>query len=279
MPKTILVLGGGGVKGMSHAGAWQAIEECGVRVDEIVGTSIGALVGACIAGGLRWKDLAPHALRLTKPDIVAINRWALLLNGIRQPAVFTAEPLLGYIRSVLPVERFDELELPFSLNAVELESGRTEWFGAGGRTDAPLADAVYASCALPLFYPPIQIGEGFYVDGGVSDTLPVRRAVERGAERIIAVDASSGPGRDAMDTVSRGMIAIHHRVYDIMSYSRRRTMLDGWDGPPLVYVRPRFDDYSTFDFLATQYFLEEGYHSARRALLEAGWAEGGWPAS
>jgi NTE family protein len=271
--KTVLVLGGGGVKGMGHAGAWKAVEESGIQVDEIVGTSIGALVGACVAGGLGWKDLAPRALQLQKPDIVMLNRWALLLNGIRQPAVFTAEPLLNYIRSVLPVESFDELTLPLSLNAVDLESGKEEWFGTGGRTDVPLADAVYASCALPLFYPPIQIGEHHYVDGGVAETLPLRRAAERGADRIIAVDASSGPVRDALDTVSRGMIAIHHRVYDIMSYAHRRRLLDEWDGPPIVHVRPRFDGYSTFDFTSTKYFLEEGYRSARKALAEAGWAK------
>jgi NTE family protein len=269
--KTVLVLGGGGVKGMAHAGAWKALEECGVEVDEIVGTSIGGLAGACIAAGMPWRELAPRALQLKKVDLVAINRWAVLFNGIRQPGVFTAEPLLDYIRSLLPVARFDELQRPLSLNAVNLTTGRVEWFGTGGRTDVPLVDAIYATCALPLFYPPILIGEDYFVDGGVDETLPLTRAVERGADRIIAVDASSGESGDSGDTVARGMIAIHHRVYGIMSYGKRRRMLDEWTGPELAYVRPRFDEYSTFDFSATQYFLEEGYRATRRVITEKGW--------
>lgn len=77
------VLGGGGLKGLAHAGAWQAIEEAAVPISGIVGTSIGALVGALIASGMGWKDLVPLAFALRKQDIVRINRRAVLINGIR----------------------------------------------------------------------------------------------------------------------------------------------------------------------------------------------------
>lgn len=269
MERVILVLGGGGMKGLAHVGAWKAAEEAGIEVAEIVGTSIGALVGACIAGGATWAELVSHALALKKRDIVALNYSALLLNGIRQPSIFRAEPFQEYIRSVLPVERFDDLRIPLAVNAVDLETGRTEWFGAGGRSDVALADAVYASCALPVFYPPAEIGGRHFVDGGVGDSLAIRRAAERGAELIIAVDVGAGETKDSLDTISKGMIAIHHRVYDILTYARRRSQLDSWEGPPLVYVRPNLDGYSTFDFSRTQYFLEEGYRATRRALADA----------
>ncbi|HEX7088962.1 MAG TPA: patatin-like phospholipase family protein [Longimicrobiales bacterium] len=276
MARTILVLGGGGVKGMAHVGAWKAIQEAGVEVAEIVGTSIGALVGACISAGLGWAELASLALRLKKADIVTLNRWVLLLNGIRQPSVFRGETFRDYIRSVLPAADFADLTVPLGMNAVDLETGRTEWFGAGGRTDLPLADAVYASCALPLFYPPAELDGRFYVDGGVGDSLPIRRAAERGADLIIAVDVAAGEVKDSLDTVSKGIVAIHHRVFDILSYARRRQQLDAWDGPPLVYIRPRLDGYSTFDFSRTKYFLEEGYRAAREALAD--WSRAAVPA-
>jgi NTE family protein len=274
--RAILVLGGGGVKGLAHVGAWKAIEELGIEVDEIIGTSIGALVGACLAGGLVWRDMAPQALSLRKSSIATLNRWALLLNGIRQPSLFLAAPFQKYIRSVLPVPRFDELTRPFSLNAVELETGRMEWFGAGGRTDADLAEAIYASCALPLFYPPASIGGRYYVDGGVGDALPVERAAARGAKLIIAVDVGAGEVKDSLDTVSKGMAAIHHRTYDILTYARKRRQLDSWDGPPLVYIRPALDGYSTFDFDNTKYFLEEGYRATLRRLRD--WRDAAVPA-
>jgi NTE family protein len=266
MSRTIVVLGGGGVKGMAHVGAWKALQESGIEAAEVIGTSIGGLVAAAIGAGGSWETLAPRALTLQKPDIVTLNRWALLFNGIRQPSVFHEETLRAFIASVLGSTTFEELTLPVSMNAVHLDTGREEWFGEGGRTDVPLVDAVYASCALPLFYPPAQIGGRYYVDGGVADPLPVRRAAERGADRIVAIDVGAGPVRDAKDTVAAGLVAIHHRVFDIMAWERKRALLDAWTGPELVYVRPDMDNYSTFDFTRTQYFLEEGYRATRRAL-------------
>lgn len=264
----VLVLGGGGVKGMAHIGAWKALEELGVEVTALVGTSIGALVGACLAGGLGWRELAPLAMSLRKRDIVSMNGRSLLLNGIRQPSVFHGERFLEYIRSVLPVQRFDQLQRPLYINAVDLETGEMEWFGPSGRTDLPLDLAVYASCALPVFYPPVEIDGRHYVDGGVLDALPFEYAGTLDPDLIVAVDVTAGPEKDSLDTISKGMVAIHHRVYDIMGYALRRQRLERWAGAPLVYVRPNLDGISTFDFTRTQYFLEEGYRATRRALAE-----------
>lgn len=274
MGKVILVLGGGGVKGMAHAGAWRAIEEAQVPVAEVIGTSIGALVAAMIGAGTGGAELEAHALALAKRDIVGLNRWALLLNGIRQSSIFRAEPLQEYIRGVLPTAEFAGLRIPVSMNAVHLDTGAVEWFGAGGRMDVPLADAVYASCALPVFYPPGEIEGRYYVDGGVQDTLPIGRAAARGAEVVIAVDTTAGAQQDAADTVANGLVAIHHRVYDIMAYAHKRETLAGWAGPRLIYIRPALDGLSTFDFTRTRYFLDEGYRATWAALVEAGLAEG-----
>ena len=265
-----MVLGGGGVKGMTHAGAWRAISECGIEISEIVGTSIGGLVGACISAGQTFEDLTKAALALKKSDIVLLNRWTLLLNGIRQTSVFQAEPLRNYITSLLPETEFGDLKIPLAVNAVDLENGDMHWFGAGGRSDVSLIDAIYASCALPLFYPPADIDGRYFVDGGVVDSLPILRAADRGADLIIAVDAGTGKSRDSLDTVNKGMIAIHHRVTEIMSYRRKRAVIEAWESPRLVYVRPSLHKYSTFDFGQTEFFLEEGYRATLAALEGAG---------
>jgi NTE family protein len=264
--RVVLVLGGGGVKGLAHVGAWRAVLESGVPVVEVIGTSIGALVGACIAGGEEYERLLTMARGLQKTDIVTLNRWALLFNGIRQPSVFRGDVLEEYIRSVLPAGTFGELQMPLSINAVDLETGLEVGFGAGGRTDVSLADAVYASCALPVFYPPARLYGRHYVDGGVLNALPIVRAAERGADLIIAIDVGAGPVRDALDTVSKGIVAIHHRVTQILGYERKRQLVEQWDGPELVYVRPDLDSYSTFDFANTEFFLAEGYRATRAAL-------------
>lgn len=266
--KVVLVLGGGGVKGVAHVGAWKALLEAGVEVAEIVGTSIGALIGASIAGGTEVEALEDQARLLTKADIVDVNRWALLPVGIRQRSIFRGLALREYIKRVLPVEEWADLKIPLTMNAVDLESGFTVWFGAGGRMDVPLADAVYASSALPVFYPPAIIGGMHLVDGGVADGLPITKAADRGADRIIAIHASAGRKKDARDTIDKGMIAIQHRVMDIMAYARRTAVEDSWFGPPVIHVRPQVQDYSTFDFDSVDYFLEEGYRAMKSALEE-----------
>ena len=264
------VLGGGGIKGLAHVGAWQAIEEAELRVSGIVGTSIGGLVGACIAGGMGWKDLVPLAFALRKEHIVRINRRAVLINGIRQQALFLGDPLRRYIEDVLPVKSWDELRMPLQMNAVNLETGVTEWFGTGADTSMPLAEAVYATTALPVFYPPAHIGERVYVDGGAEHSLALHRAAELGASGIVGVDVGSGPQSHPHRVLAQGMLAIHMRVFSIMSWRTRAEMVAGWSGPPLLFIRPRLEGYQTFDFDNVQLFLEEGYRAARAALLGKG---------
>jgi NTE family protein len=272
--RVVLVLGGGGVKGTAHAGAWRAIREAGLEVAEIVGTSIGALVGASIAGGAEAEELESQARSLMKKDIVDINRWALLPMGIRQQSIFQGLALRKYIGSVLPETDWSELAIPLSVNAVDLETGRNVWFGAGGRTDVPMVDAVYASSALPPFYPPLEVEGMHLVDGGIMDAVPITKAADRGADLIIAVHASAGRKRDAADTVEKGLIAIQHRVIDIMAYAHRQVVEDMWMGPPVIHVRPDVSEYSTFDFDAVDYFLEEGYRAMKEALAAADMAQG-----
>lgn len=263
-----VVMGGGGLKGLAHLGAWQAIEEAEFPVRGIVGTSIGGLVGACVAGGMGWEEMAPLALKLARKDIARINRGAVWVNGIRERSVFQGEELREYIDGIVPVHDWDELEIPFQANAVDLGSGRTEWFGPGARTDVDLVDALYATCALPPFYPPAELGGAYYVDGGVLETLPLERAAELGATGILAVDVGSAREGDAEKTVEQGLVAIAHRALGIGAGRHRCEMVEAWTEPPLVYVRPELVGYGTFDFHEVRYFLEEGYRATRAALME-----------
>ena len=129
-----------------------------------------------------------------------------------------------------------------------------------------LVDAVYASAALPVFYPPFELGGRAYVDGGISRSLPLDKAQEEGAQSIVAVDAGSGETSDVAEVLKQGMIAVHQRVVSIMMWRRRYELVSRWEGAPLVYVRPELDGYGTFDFDHVAYFLEEGYRAMREAL-------------
>lgn len=261
-----VVLGGGGLKGLGHVGAWKALVERGVRPRGIVGTSIGALVGICLGGGMTWRELDGLARSLEQDQIAQVNRRVVWINGVKARSVYQGEPLREYVDGILPVSDWSELEFPVQVNAVDLDTGETEWFGPGARTDVSPLDAVMASAALPLFYPPVKVGARHLVDGGVGDALPLERAAALGATSIVAVDVGSAREADGAAAVERGMVTIHQRVFSIMAGRRRREVVERWSGPPLVYVRPELAGYSGFEFDAVGYFLDEGYRATREAL-------------
>ena len=227
-------------------------------------------MAACLAAGDTYETLRQKALAFRKQDIALLNRWVVLLNGIRQPSVFRGDTIQAYVDRVVPAKRLDELAWPVAINAVDLGSGREVWFGAGGRSDVALRDAVKASCSLPIFYPPYPIGNGQFVDGGVLNPLPLQHAVALGADRIIAVDVAGGGERDPQDVVSKGLVAIHHRITEIMGHPQKLRLLETWSGPPLCYVRPELDAFPTFDFDHTEHFLAEGYRATAAALGASG---------
>lgn len=267
-PRTVLVLGGGGMKGLAHVGAWRALEEAGIRPDAILGTSIGSLIGVLIAAGLNWREMQRIANALTKDDIVKVNRRAVIFGGVRENAVFMGNHFQRYIERMVPVSGWADLQVSFRANAVSLVSGEEVWFGTGARDDVPLATALYASCALPIYFPPARIGEDHLVDGGVIDVLPIRSAQAWGAERVIAVDVGSDLVPPDPGFFDRGMVAIHERVLNLNLQIQRRARLEDYDGPTMLYIRPRIGHLSGWDFARTQFFIEEGFHAAREALAQ-----------
>jgi NTE family protein len=264
--RTILVLGGGGMKGVAHIGVWKALEEQGVHPDAVIGTSMGAVIGACLAGGLGWRELADIARALTKDEIVSVNRRAVFFGGVREAAVFEGEHFRKYLERTLPVKDFRALSYPLRVNAVSLVTGTEVWFGTGVRESVSVVDAVYASCALPIYFPPARIDGDVLVDGGVLDVLPIRQARAWDAERIIAVDVGADllPPDDGY--FDQGMIAIHDRVLNLNLQRQREACMDGWDGPPVLYIRPKIGHLGGWDFNRSQFLMEEGYRAARHAL-------------
>ena len=107
----------------------------------------------------------------------------------------------------------------------------------------------------------------------VSDTVK-ERDIAREEQLVIfdlgdesfGVDVGAGEEDDPQEILRQGLVAIHHRTFSIQSGNRRRQEVAEWSDPPLLFVRPRLDGYSTFDFGSLDYFLEEGYRAARSAL-------------
>ena len=261
-----LVLGGGGLRGLAHVGVWRALTEAGVRPAGIIGTSVGALVGALAASGMGWQEMQERALALERSDLVRVNRRVAWINGIRQLSVFRGDALAEFYAELLPDRGWESMQIPLLVNAVDLTDGSTEWFGTGARTDVPLVEAVYASSALPVFYPPFQLEGRAFVDGGTAHPLALGRAEQQGATGVVGVDVGSGETGDVERVLAQGILGVQQRIFSIMTWRRRRDLLAQWDGPPLMYVRPRLEGFAAFDFDNVKYFLEEGYRAMKEAL-------------
>jgi NTE family protein len=259
-------MGGGAAKGLAHVGAWKAILEAEIPVAGIIGTSAGAMVGAALAGGRTVADMEAHAEGFRRKDLMKTTRRVMGLNGVRSLSVFRGDVLRRYIEDLLPIHDWSGLTIPLIANAVDLASGEMVWFGHGSDQDAALVDAVYASAALPVLFPPAEFGGRVLVDGGVLNTLPLQKAAQMGATRIIAIDVGAGPLADAQAVVDGGLVAMHQRVFSIMAGRRRRDSVRDWTGVPLIYVKPDFEDVDGFDFDQRGLFFAEGYRATREAL-------------
>jgi NTE family protein len=259
-------MGGGAAKGFAHVGAWKAIQEAEIPVAGIIGTSTGAMMGAAFAGGRSVEEMEAHSKRFRRRDVMRPSRRAAWINGIRSPSVFRGDTLRRFILELLPTQQWSELTLPLIINAVDLASGEMAWFGHGHDQDVALVDAIYASAALPVLFPPADLGGRMLIDGGALDMLPLGKAAEMGATRIIAIDVGAGPHADARAVTEGGLIAVHQRVFSMMAGRNRRDSVRTWTGVPLTYVQPNFEDTDGFDFEKRHFFIGEGYRATREAL-------------
>jgi NTE family protein len=263
-PRIALVLGGGGLKGFAHIGVFRALKELGIEPTVVAGTSIGALIGAAYARGMDVTEMADRARALKRRDLFRLNRMGMLLERQHSPAIYLEEPLRNVVQAVAGDKRFDQLKKTLLVNTVDIERGSQLVWGLPGLRDVSVADAVYASCALPGFYPPGIIRERRYVDGGVIDNLPVTIS-SRGMDAVIAVDTGSTDLEPENDIASAGFASIYMRAATTMMHALQLAPFGNWTRPPMILIRPKVSHIGWFSFSHTDELLEAGY----RAALEA----------
>jgi len=258
-----LVLGGGGLKGFAHIGVLRALEERGIVPDVYGGTSIGAMIAASYLGGATVDELAARAEGLRKRDLFRLNHFGMLLERMRSPSIYLEEPLRQLCTGAIPDIQFDALPKRLLVNTVDLERGARVVWGLPGLEHVSVRDAVYASCALPGFFPPGRVGERICIDGGVVDNLPVSVASQF-ADLVIAVDVGSSDGGSG--AASQGFAGTYMRAATMMMHALQQFPLEHWHGPPMVLIRPRVDDAHWLSFTDTAANIAEGHRSATRAL-------------
>ena len=178
------VLGGGGVLGAGEVGMLRALLEAGITPDLVLGTSVGALNGAFLAADptvestIRlaelWRQLSAEGGVFSGSLVERVG------TAVRSRThVHRRGPLRQLLADHLPVERIEDLAVPFQCVAASIERAAEHWF-----TEGSLSDAVMASAAVPGLLAPVRIGDEHYLDGGLVNSIPVSRAVELGARTV-----------------------------------------------------------------------------------------------
>jgi NTE family protein len=181
--KTAFVLGGGGVLGAHEVGMLRALAESSVVPHLILGTSIGAVNGALFAADPSLDGVTQLTRLWLESNVAEMNAAGLLRRAGTLARTRTHVQSLTEVRDrlvrALPVERVEELQIPFQCVAASIERAAEHWFDSGD-----LADVVLASCAVPGVLPPVRVGDEHFFDGGIVNSIPVARAVALGARRI-----------------------------------------------------------------------------------------------
>ncbi|MBA2687688.1 MAG: patatin-like phospholipase family protein [Gemmatimonadaceae bacterium] len=263
--KIALVLGGGGLKGFAHLGVLRALAEHGIQPTVFAGTSIGALIAAAHASGMSTDEMGERARALRKRDLFRINHMGMLLERMGSRSIYLEEPLRELVDSVVPEGTFADFQKPLLINTVDIEQGSQVVWGLTGLRNVSVRDSVYASAALPGFFPPGKVGSRVCVDGGVIDNLPVGIA-SLGMDAIIAVDTGSTSTIRHQDIGKYGFATIYMRAAGTMMHALQLGPLTRWNGPPMILIRPDLSDISWFSFAKADKLIELGYAAAREAL-------------
>ncbi len=274
---TAVVLSGGGAKGLAHIGVLRVLDSLGVRPDLIVGTSMGAIVGALYASGYSGRELdslarvlplselfrayepqAPRSLGILQPLVVweqGERRFNLKSASIIEAevnALVNAAMLKG---NLLARGNFDSLVVPFRAVATDLADREIVVLSSGD-----LAQAVRASAAVPLVFAPERVDGKVLIDGGLSANIPVRIARKEGARTVIVSDATEHP-TDSIDVDDPLIVA--DRLVGFL-FDQPADSLRGDDR----LIRPDIDGFKSLDFSQRKVvdILDRGRRAADTSL-------------
>jgi len=254
------------MRGMAHIGVLKAMERLGIHYDAIVGTSIGALIGAMAAGGQSTELMEEIIPRLQKDDYFKLNYVKLLLKGPRASSVYSGKNFIARLAELLPdIESFDHLKIPFFCNAVCLETGGMAFWGTPGLRDIPLLDAVYSSCCLPGIFEPYERGPYHYMDGGIIDPLPLRFAKSLRPDLIIAVDLTVKATFKTPNYKNRAVGTLY-RSFEIAEEVIVEQLLHMHADRDTVLIQPKVGHMARFEFQNVAEVMRLGEEETVRVL-------------
>ncbi|RMB63256.1 patatin [Dokdonia sinensis] len=268
--KVGLVLSGGGAKGLAHIGALKVIEEAGIRIDYIAGTSMGAIVGGLYASGynataidsifkavdfdrLIQDDLPRSAKTFYEKDdaeryavTLPFDNFKLSFPRALSKGQNTYNLLSQVLGHVDTIQDFEQLPIPFFCVATDVENGQQVILDSGY-----LPEALSASGALPSLFSPVLLNDRVLIDGGVINNYPVDELKTKGIDYVIGIDVQDRlRDRESLQTAPEILMQINnYRTIQAMEEKKKRTD---------VYIRPDIDDFSVVSFDEGAKIVEKG---------------------
>lgn len=242
-PKLALVLGGGSSRGLSHIGLLRAFEEEGIPVDYIVGTSMGSVVAGLYAAGFSADNLEYMMRYLNVGDFFAPS--LSVPGGLIDSARFAT-----FLDTLTGGMSFAEAPIRFHTVVLDLMTGEEVTLSAGR-----LSRGVLASMSVPGVFPPVRIGDDYYVDGGLRNLTPVSVARSLDADVVVAVDV-----RRTLENVDPRSLTSNIQS-TLMLVLAQET--DAELGRADVVIAPAVDSGSYMDYERLSHFIAEGYRAAK----------------
>ncbi len=178
--KVGIALGTGAARGFAHIGVLKALQQEGIPIDFISGTSMGALIGGCFAAGLPIEEMERLARAVDAKKLRSYFSPSFTRHGIAH-----GRNIEDFLRDILGDITFEELKIPLSVMCTDLMTGKEIVLNSG-----PVVPALRASISLPVIFTPVRHNGFLLVDGGLVDPLPASAVAQMGADVIIAVDVT-----------------------------------------------------------------------------------------
>jgi NTE family protein len=245
-PRVGLALAGGFARGIAHIGVLRVLQEAGIPIDCVAGTSVGALIGAGYCAGASLEEMQNIGSVTSFADF---GRWTPSWLGLA-----TNQRMEKYLARFASVKTFEELQTPLTVATTDINAGVSVYYSHG-----PLAPVIRASCAYPGLFVPIQYDGRTLVDGFLTAPVPVEGTLLLGADIIIAVYLEAGnveQPRTFTDVLSRAF-NILQRHSDL----QWRTQAD-------IIIEPDVKPFVWDDFTKTPEMVAAGEAAALAALPE-----------
>jgi len=251
-----LALGGGGARGLAHIGVLKVLAREGISVDAIAGSSMGSIVGACYALGIKTEEMEEIILKFSSKRKIA----SLLDFGLLNGSVMKGDKPYNFLESFIGDATFSKTKIPFCAIATNLSTGDETIINRG-----KIVNALRASSCVPGIFPPVKIGGNYFIDGGVVNPTPVDVVKKMGADVVIGVDLIF---TEKTKLKNLNMFSVLMQSYEIIRNQaiklKQKDMLS-----EAIIIKPQARSLTdSFKFHIIKKFIKSGEVAATKAMPE-----------